>query len=49
MLITIGIILIVLWLLGFIAFHVTVGIIHLLVIAGVILIIVHLVRGRKTV
>ena len=46
MLLTIGIILVVLWLLGLIAFHVTTGVIHLLLLVALIVIIVHFVRGR---
>ena len=36
----IGIILIILWLLGFVAFHFTTPVIHLLIVVGVILIII---------
>ena len=39
-------ILLVLWLLGFLAFHVAGGLIHILVILAVISLIIHLVRGR---
>ena len=49
MLATIALILIVLWLLGLFAFHVTGFVIHLLLIAGVIALILHFVRGRRTV
>lgn len=48
MLAIIGILLIILWLLGFIAFHVTVAAIHLALAIGIILLIIHLFRGRKT-
>ena len=41
-------VLIVLWLLGFLAFHVTVGFIHILLVVGVILLILHFMRGRGT-
>ena len=44
MLLTIGIILLILWLLGFFAFHVGSGLIHLILIIAVIVIIVHLLR-----
>ena len=37
-------ILLVLWLLGFLAFHIAGGLIHLLIIVAVISLIVHLVR-----
>jgi hypothetical protein len=46
MLLTLAAILIILWLLGFLAFHVTSGLIHLLLIIAVIVIIVHFIRGR---
>lgn len=47
MLLMIGIVLLVLWLLGFLAFHVTSGLIHLLLVFAVISIIWHLVTGRR--
>ncbi len=37
-------ILIVLWLLGFFAFHVTTGLIHIILVVGLILLVVHFVR-----
>jgi len=46
MLMIIGIVLLVLWLLGFLAFHVTSFAIHILLIIGVILLVMHLLRGR---
>ena len=48
MLLTIGIILLVCWALGFLAFHVTAGFIHLLVVAGLVLLVMHFVRGTRT-
>ena len=45
MLLTIGIILVVLWLLGF-TLHLAGGIIHILLIIAVIMVILHFVRGR---
>jgi hypothetical protein len=39
-------ILVVLWLLGFFAFHVAGGLIHLLLIVAVICLLLHLFRGR---
>jgi len=48
MLLTIAIILAILWLLGFLAFHITAGFIHILIVVAIILFIVHLVRGRRT-
>jgi hypothetical protein len=38
-------VLIVLWLLGFFAFHVTSTFIHVALVVGVILLVVHLMRG----
>lgn len=49
MLLTIAIVLLVLWALGFLAFHVTVGAIHLVLAVAVIMLIAHFVRGRRTV
>jgi hypothetical protein len=49
MLWTIAVILIVLWLLGFLAFHVGGGLIHLLLVLAVIVIIWQLVTGRRSV
>ena len=45
MLLLIFFILLALWLLGFLAFHVTTGLIHLLLIVAVIALIVHFVRA----
>jgi hypothetical protein len=42
-------ILIVLWLLGFLAFHVASGLIHILLVLAVIAIIIHFVTGRRAV
>jgi Family of unknown function (DUF5670) len=42
-------ILLVVWLLGWAAFHVAGGLIHLLLILAVISIVVHFVRGRRAV
>jgi len=42
-------ILLVMWLLGFFAFHVAGGLIHLLLIIAVISLVVHFFRGRSTV
>jgi uncharacterized membrane protein YqjE len=47
MLLLIGIVLLVLWILGFTAFHVAGGLIHLLLVFAVISIIWHLVTGRR--
>lgn len=42
----IALVLVVLWALGFFAFHVTAAFIHLLLIIAVVLVLVHFVRGR---
>ena len=39
-------ILVVLWILGFLAFHVAGGLIHLLILFAVISLVMHFVRGR---
>jgi hypothetical protein len=49
MLLTIAIIIFILWALGFLAFHVGGALIHLLLVIGVIVLIVHFVRGRPAV
>jgi hypothetical protein len=36
----------VLWLLGFLAFHVTVGAIHILLVIALVLFVIHFFRGR---
>jgi hypothetical protein len=41
------IILVVLWLLGFLAFHVAGGLIHLLLVVAVICLVLHLFTGRS--
>jgi hypothetical protein len=49
MLLTLAIVLVVLWALGFLAFHVTSGLIHLLLVVAAIIIIARLVTGRRPV
>jgi hypothetical protein len=49
MLWTIAVILVILWLLGFLAFHVGGGLIHILLVLAVIVIIWQLVTGRRSV
>jgi hypothetical protein len=49
MLLTLAIIILILWALGFLAFHVGGALIHLLLVIGIIVIIVHFVRGRSAV
>jgi len=41
-------VLIVLWLLGFFAFHVITGLIHIVLVVGLILLLLHFVRGTAT-
>ena len=38
-------VLIILWLLGFFAFHLTAGVIHIALVVGLILLVLHFVRG----
>ena len=47
MLALIGLVLLVMWLLGFVAFHVTTGVIHVLLVLALISIIMHFLRGRS--
>lgn len=49
MLAAIAVVLAVLWALGFLAFHVTSAVIHLLLLIAVILIVLHFVRGRRAI
>lgn len=49
MLFTLAIILIILWALGFFAFHVAGGLIHILLVIAVIVIIARLITGRSAV
>jgi hypothetical protein len=44
----IALVLIVLWLMGFLAFHVSAGLIHLLLVVGLILLVLHFVRGSTS-
>jgi hypothetical protein len=46
MLALIAAVLIVLWLLGFFAFHVSAGVIHILLIIGIVMLVLHFLRGR---
>lgn len=46
---TIAIILVALWLLGFFAFHVAGGLIHLLLVIAVVMIVLQFITGRRTV
>ena len=49
MLLTIAIILLILWALGFFAFHAAGGLIHLLLVIGVVVLIWNFVVGRRAV
>ena len=42
----IAIILVVLWALGFFAFHVTAAFVHILLIVALVLVVLHFLRGR---
>ncbi len=44
MLATIAVVLIVLWLLGFFAFHITAGFIHVALAVGLVLLVLHFVK-----
>jgi Family of unknown function (DUF5670) len=46
MLALIAAVLIVLWLLGFFAFHVSAGVVHVLLIIGIVMLVLHFLRGR---
>jgi hypothetical protein len=47
MLATVAVILVIMWLLGFFALHISSFLIHILLIVAVISIVVHFVRGRS--
>lgn len=49
MLMTIAAVILVLWLLGAFAFHVGGALIHILLVVGLIVLVLHFVRGRNTV
>jgi hypothetical protein len=42
-------VLIVLWLLGFFAFHVTTAFIHIVLVVGIVLLIFHFLRGSSAI
>jgi hypothetical protein len=44
---TLAVILLVLWLLGFFAFHIGGGLIHLLLVIAVVVIVIQLITGRR--
>jgi hypothetical protein len=47
MLWTIAVVLLVLWAMGFLAFHVTTGFIHLLLLVAAVVLVLQLVSGRR--
>ena len=47
MLLTIALVLLVLWALGVFAFHVTAGVIHIVLVIAIIVGLVHLFTGRR--
>ena len=49
MLLTLAFVLVVLWALGFLAFHVTSGLIHLLLVVAIVVIVYRIVTGRRPV
>ena len=49
MLWTIAVVLLILWLLGFVAFHVASGLIHILLVIALVVIVLRLLQGRKVV
>jgi len=49
MLLILAIILLIAWLLGLVAFHVTAWFIHLVLVVAIIAFILHFLRGRRTV
>lgn len=48
MLLIIAVVLVALWLLGFLAFHVTTAAIHIILLIALVLVVLHFVRGRRT-
>ena len=49
MLYTIAVVLIVLWLLGFFAFHVGSGLIHILLVIAIVMVLINVIQGRRKV
>ena len=47
MLYTIAVVLLVLWLLGFFAFHVGSGLIHILLVVAIIMVLINVIQGRR--
>ncbi|HEY2751626.1 lmo0937 family membrane protein [Phenylobacterium sp.] len=48
MLLIIAVVLVALWLLGFLAFHVTTAAIHVILLIALVLVVMHFVRARRT-
>jgi hypothetical protein len=46
---TIAAVLIILWLLGLFAFHVSTGLIHVLLVIGIVVLLLHFFRGRSAI
>ncbi len=42
-------VLVVMWLLGFFAFHVAGGLIHILLLVALVMVVLHFINGRRTV
>ncbi len=49
MLLTIALVLLVLWALGVFAFHITAGVIHIVLVVAIVIGLVHLFTGRRVV
>lgn len=47
MLLTLAVILLIAWLLGLFAFHVTAWFIHVLIVVAIVVFILHFLRGRR--
>jgi hypothetical protein len=47
MLLMLAIVLLVCWFLGFVAFHVTTGLIHFVLVVALIMFVLHMVSGRR--
>ena len=47
MLWTLAVVLLVLWLLGFFAFHVAGGLIHLLLVIAIVVVLLRIIQGRR--
>jgi hypothetical protein len=47
MLLTIAVILLILWALGLFAFHISSGLVHLILIIAIIVGLIHLIQGRR--